>query len=360
MKKITNVILIVLLSISSVISVFACSVKFPIEVNDDIKNIIILIGDGMGQNHIHNAKTYFELDDQRFEESYITTLDTDSLTKGSPTDSAAGGTALATGVNVENGMVGQNNNQILKNIMEYASDKNMLTGIVTDDYLYGATPASFSAHTPSRGNVGDIMYDQATGPIDLLIGQYSEEYYNYESIFTSNGYEMYNNTEDLYLATYPQKVVANINNVHSIYNPNYSNQINMLDLVKYAMEYLDNENGFVLMVECAYIDKFSHGNDIISSLSEVRTLFDIANYIYDYIDDNSDTALIVTADHETGGLQKTNIKAEITDDLYTTDDHTNSFVNLYSRGLLKNDINRTMKNTIVFDSCYKVIFSEEE
>ena len=65
MKKITNVILIVLLSISSVISVFSCSVKFPIEVNNEIKNIIILIGDGMGQNHIHNAKTYFELDNQK-------------------------------------------------------------------------------------------------------------------------------------------------------------------------------------------------------------------------------------------------------------------------------------------------------
>ena len=360
MKKIINIVTVIFLAISTMMSASACEIKLNIKVNDNIKNIIILIGDGMGQNHIHNAKTYFELSDQAFEQGYITTLDTDSLTRNSPTDSAASGTALASGVSVENGRVGHSNTQPLKNIMEYASDKNMFTGIITDDYLYGATPSSFSAHTLRRNDVDNIINDQMTGPIDLLIGQYSEEYYNYESNFISNGYTMYDSTEELYSDTNSEKIIANINNIHSIYNPSYSEQVNMLDLVKYAIKYLDNENGFVLMIECAYIDKFSHENDIVSALSEVKTLFDIANYIYDYIDDNSDTALIVTSDHETGGLEKTNVKSAISDNLYTSQDHTNALVNLYSKGLLKTGINKTMKNTFVFDVCYNAIFFEEE
>lgn len=357
MRKIISSLLVVFLSVSTMISISACTIRYNNDYDissDNIKNLIILIGDGMGPNHIHNAKTYFELDNQTFENGYITTLNTDSLTVDEPTDSAAAGTALATGVSVRNSRIGHSDTEPLKNIMEYASEKNMLTGIITDDALFGATPAAFSSHTLDRGNVMEIMTDQSNGSLDLLIGQYNQEYYSYASMFTSNGFAMVDNTNDLYTVEYPQKVIANINNVHSIYNEDYANQVNMLDLVKYAIDYLDNDDGFVLMVECAYIDKFSHGNELISALSEVRTLFDIANYIYDYIDNNPDTALIVTSDHETGGLQRTNLKAEISDDLYTTGNHTKTFVNLYAKGITTT-VTETIKNTFVHEMACEVI-----
>lgn len=146
----------------------------------------------------------------------------------------------------------------------------------------------------------------------------------------------------------------NLNNVYSIYNPNKSNTIDMLDLVRYAVDYLDNENGFVLMVECAYIDKFNHSNDIIPTLSEVRTLFDIANFACDYITNNPDTALIITSDHETGGLKKASEKSKINNNLYTTGSHTSSDVRLYLKGI-KLDSTDNLKNTIVYEMAYNIV-----
>lgn len=356
MKKITNVLTAMLLIVSSTLGFSACKNKD----NEDeisaknIQNLIILIGDGMGKNHIHNTKIYYGLDTQPFESLYVTDLDTDSLTKGSPTDSAASATALATGVSVENRRVGQNDTKELKNIMEYASDKNMLTGIVTNDSLAGATPAAFSSHTLDRSYSAEIIDDQSKSPIDLFIGQYDENYSNNESKFTSNDFIMHDNIQDLYSTDNSQKVIANLNNIYSIYNPNISNQINMVDLVEYALDYLDNENGFVLMIECAYIDKFSHNNDITSSLAEVRTLFDIASYILDYIEDNNDTALIITSDHETGGLQKAVRLGNISNNLYTTSNHTDANVALYSKGI-KVRKKEIVRNTFVYDMSYEVV-----
>lgn len=358
MKKYTNAIVVLLLMVSSILGFTACKNKDDegeISV-ENIENLIILIGDGMGKNHIHNAKTYYGLDDQPFESLYITDLNTDSLTSGSPTDSAASATALATGVSVENRRVGHNDIEQIKNIMEYASDKNMLTGIITNDSLFGATPAGFSSHALDRGYSEEIISDQSTSPIDLFIGQYNELYYDNASKFTSNGFVMYDNVNDLYSADNSQKVIANLNNIYSIYNPNISNQINMVDLVEYGINYLDNENGFILMVECAYIDKFSHNNDIISALAEVRTLFDIASYVLDYIDDNSDTALIITSDHETGGLQKAVRLGNISNSLYTSTDHTNANVALFCKGI-KIRKKEIVRNTFVFDMSYKVVMN---
>ena len=357
MKKTLNTLIVMLLMFTAVLNFTAC--KKDDKNNPDInpgtaQNLIILIGDGMGLNHIHNTKTYFGLNNQGFENNYVANINTNSLTDGEPTDSSAAATALATGTSVYNGEVGYTSGQNLKNIMEYASDKNMLTGIITNDNLYGATPAGFSTHAKNRGDTTDIILGQSVSPIDLMIGKYDEAYYANQTAFTSNGFVMCNNKEDLYNTPSSQKVVANLNNIYSIYNPNKTNQTNMVDLVRYAVNYLDNENGFVLMIECGYIDKFSHSNDIVSALAEVRTLFDIANYVCEYIDNNNDTALIVTADHETGGLQKANNKNQINNNLFTTGAHTNSKVGLFVRGMDVRVTNEP-KNTFVYEICYKVV-----
>ena len=346
MKKI---LLVLILFLSSTLSFGACKN----ENFNNVQNLIILIGDGMGFNHIENAKTYFSLSKQGFENNYIASVNTNSLTPG-PTDSAAAATALATGVNVMNGQVGHNGTNYLKNIMEFASEKNMLTGIITNDNLWGATPAAYSTHANSRGDISDILLTQSQSPLDLMIGKYDQEYYNYESCFTSNEFVMCDSKEELFSINSTQKVVANLNNLYSIYNPNRLNQTNLVDLVEYAIDYLDNENGFVLMIECAYIDKFSHNNDIISALAEVRTLFDIADYVNDYIDNNNDTALIITADHETGDLQKASSKTNINNSLYRSAGHTDSNVGLYARGI-KVHASHEVKNTFVYDMCYEVV-----
>ena len=355
MKKLVNILLILLLIFSSPLTFTSCKSKdidytTPLE---DIKNLIILIGDGMGDYHINNAKTYYDLGKQNFEKGYLTTITTHSLSLD-VTDSAAAGTALATGKKVYNGQVGHNGFNDIKNIMEYASDYNMLTGIITNDNLYGATPAAFSAHAKSRGHTLDILNTQSISPLDLMIGKYAEEYNTNKELFTSNGFTLCSDTNTLYSTPKSKKVIANLNNIYSIYNPSMTNQTNMVDLVNYAINYLDNDNGFVLMMECGYIDKFSHSNDIISTLAEVKTLIDVANNVCNYISTNPDTALIITSDHETGGLTKANTKQDISNNLFTTGSHTNTNVNLYTHGIKTNTVD-DFDNTMVFQMCHDII-----
>lgn len=350
MKKSINLLWCLLLFTCTLFPFSGCSKDGN---SNSVQNVIILIGDGMGANHIENAKTYFELSTQPFEQCYIGEVNTNSLSSGA-TDSAAAATALATGVSVKNRQVSHDGENEIKHIMEVASEKNMRTGIITNDTLTGATPAAFSAHAKDRGDVDSIIATQINSPLDLMIGKYDNTYYENEELFVSNGFSLCSSKEDLFATPSNQKVIANLDNIYSTYNPYYSEQIPLVDLVEFAINYLDNKNGFVLMIECGYIDKFSHNNEIVPALAEVRALIDIANYLKEYVDKNNNTALVITADHETGGLNKTTDKNLISNNLYTTDEHTDSKVPLYAKGLTFNT-KKEIKNTHIFNNCLTLL-----
>lgn len=324
-----------------------------ITVDPLVQNVIILIGDGMGKNHIENAKTYFELDSTPFDNEYICSVNTSSRSFGA-TDSAAAATAMATGVSVKNGRISYDGKQNLKTILELANEKGMKTGIVTTDKLNGATPAAFSSHASNRDDTLDIITGQSTSNVDLFIGNYNEDYFTNSELFTNNGYTMCDNVATLATLTNETKVLASLENINSIYNPELTNQTNMVDLVNYSLNYLTNENGFVLMIECAHIDKFSHNNELIPALAEVRTLFDIATTVYSYADIAHNTAVIITADHETGRLAKASSKSDISDSLYRKSGHSNRYVSLYARGVTISET-KLVKNTFIYDICNKVI-----
>lgn len=354
MKKFFSLVVLLLISITSVLSFSACGVETPdITVDPSVQNIIILIGDGMGKNHIENAKTYFELDSTPFDNEYICSVNTNSRSFGA-TDSAAAATAMATGVSVKNGRISYDGNQNLKTILELAHEKGMKTGIVTTDKLNGATPAAFSSHASDRDDTLDIITGQSTSNVDLFIGNYNEDYFTNSELFTNNGYTMCDNVSELATLTNETKVLASLENINSQYNPELTNQTNMVDLVNYSLGYLNNDNGFVLMIECAHIDKFSHKNKLIPALAEVRTLFDVATTIYSYADSSHNTAVVITADHETGRLAKASSKSDISDNLYRKSGHSNRYVSLYVRGVTISET-KLVKNTFIYDICNKVI-----
>lgn len=314
----------------------------------EVKNVILIIGDGMGENHIKNAKTYFDMPTFAFESNYLAMVDTSSKSIGS-TDSAAAATAMATGYNVSNGKIGMDGKKTLTNIIEIAEQNNKKTGIITSDNLFGATPAAFSSHAKDRDNTNDIVKGQAKSGIDLMIGESSSVYDSYKTQFEENGYTMYNDLDQLTSSTTDQKIVANLTNIRSVYNPSLTNQIDISYLTQFALNYLDCEEGFVLMVECAHIDKYSHKNQIVDALCEVRALNDVANACYEFAEGRDDTAVIVTADHETGGLKATDNKSDISNKLYTKSSHTSRDVPLYTYNCTFENVKSKVKNTFIFE-----------
>ena len=316
----------VLITFSSCSDLSSCS---PAN-KDNRKNLIYIIGDGMGFNHIENTKTYLGKKSFFFENYYTGSVATHSADQNI-TDSAAAATALATGVKTNNKYLGVNPNcKKLQNIMELSNSLNRKTGIITTDSLWGATPAGFSAHHNTRDEIQPILDDQSVSNIDLLFGLHNTTYQDQKQKFINNGYNYLETLEELNSASKENKIIGNFKNINSKYNIEINNPISLKELVTYSLDYFSSfDSAFTLMVEGAYVDKHSHSNNLLLMLYAMQDLYDATEYIFDWASKNMDTVIIFTADHETGGLKKANSKEELTNDLYTSVSHTASNVPLY-------------------------------
>lgn len=324
----------------------------------DFKNVILVIGDGMGENHILNAIDFYNLETPAFMEDRVAYLNTNSL--DGITDSAAGGTALSTGTKVHNSNVAQLDKNDLKQITSIAQEEKMKTGVITTDVLSGATPASFSAHASARTDGTNIRKTQATSGIDLLLGRYTSEYTNRSDLFTDNGYTFVKNEIDLFAAKEAEKLVGVLPLIDSEYISGNEENFQLKEMTQFAVEYLENDNGFFLMIEGAYIDKHSHNNSFDFAMAETRSLIDVIDYLYEYAADG-ETAVFITADHETGGLMRARDKDDCNGWLYASQDHTATPVPLYVKNYTFKPENLGYKadaepqNTWVFDACKAII-----
>ena len=308
----------------------------------EFKNVILVIGDGMGENHILNTLTYFGLETPAFMADQVGYIGTDSLS--GTTDSAAAGTALATGTKVTNGEIGQLAGDDLQQITTIAQNAKMKTGVITTDTLDGATPASFSAHASSRNFTNQIINTQANSNIDLLMGRWSSDYTNRSYVFEDKGYTLATNVDELEASKDADKLIGLLGNINSEYLIGSELHYQLKDMTQFAVEYLENDGGFFLMIEGAYIDKHSHNNSLYSMMCEMRSLIDTMEYLYEYAADG-ETAIFFTADHETGSLEKGNSVEEMDNFLYGSGSHSATPVPLFVKNYtFKHSHNHTKRN----------------
>ena len=252
-------------------SATAQTYKFP----TTFRNAVIMIGDGMGFNHIEMAKNggMKEFYAEQFPNKGKARTRSQTVINGNAenyTDSAAAATALATGYKTLNGRVGvDSNGKNLKNIRELAYEKGAKTAVVTTDVIGGATPGGFLAHNKQR-KVNNVTNPDIINQINTLISQ------------KKVNYTMGRTKDD---ASAP--------------NP---------DILKGAREALaiisKGGSQFFMMIEGAYIDKDSHNNRYDSCVNMVKQYNDVIAYMSTFVFCHPDTVLIVTADHETGALTK--------------------------------------------------------
>lgn len=251
---------------------------------------ILLIGDGMGEQHI--SYTYSKRDDT-FLATYLDNIGKSttypyggSATSTGYTDSAASATALATGYKTRNSYLGvDQNNRTLLNVRELASSLGAKTAVLTSDVITGATPAGFLCHHNSRS---------ATSTLQSQINQ------------------LRRTDKNLLFAT----------SVDSNKNELLPETRNIL----YTLA--DEGETYFAMIEEAYIDKRSHKNDLSGMKICVLRYNDIIGYCVQFVMLHPETALVITADHECGGL----IFNSDGTFSYTSDDHTNAKVPVYAIG----------------------------
>ena len=304
---------------------------------EKIKNVIYMIGDGMGQNHIIAGELYKDepLNIQKIlNKTLVKTASLETVT-----DSAAAATALATGYKTTNGTIGKDrkgNN--VENLIEYANTKNMKTGIVCTQILNHATPAGFSVHNTYRYNYEEIAQSQIESCVDLMLGGGRKYFRNYQTEILENNYRWINELSEIKNINKNEKVIGTFAE-ESISKE--TNRTSLADMTEVALNRLENENGFFLMIEGSDIDTYSHNGDMDKMLTEMLDFDEAVGISMAYVDRNPDTLLIITADHETGGLKLDDIssKEQLTDLLFTSNgQHTQTNVMIYAYGLGAEDI----------------------
>ena len=272
----------------------------------NIKNVIYLIGDGMGFNHLEKTKkerkTTLVMDSFDIKGSSMSRSFSDKVT-----DSAAGGTALAAGVRTNNSVIGaypldiNSKYSYPKNLTELCKERGMMTGVITTDETSGATPAAFTAHSSDRNNTEDITNDQLTSDIDLLWGK-SNGVATRSSV-EANGFEYVATYTDMMRLEEGSRSFGQFTSSLWTLQPSNRSTPNLEQMAVKAVDLLDDtDEGFFLMIEGAHIDKHSHNNDS-DKMTEALLEFDrTIKAMLTYAMADGETLVIVTADHETGGI----------------------------------------------------------
>ncbi len=289
------------------------------------KNVILMIGDGMGDNTLEATKAIRNVELNMETMPVRGHSDIDSFLVPA-TDSAAGGTALATGIRVWVNSVAVfpfwpislNDGNVPITLCELAKENGKAAGVVTTDKTSGATPSDFSAHVLSRNMEEEICADQLISDIDLIWGGKTDSI-NKENT-AANGYTYISTETEMNALTAGSKSFAQFDSSELKHVKNDKDTPSIEEMTKKAIEILSaDEDGFFLMVEGACIDKFSHSNEMDGcTLSTVE--FDKAvGAALDFAKADGETLVVVTADHETGGIKYDKEKNEY---YYTSDTHT--------------------------------------
>jgi len=287
------------------------------------KNIILMIGDGMGPSHVQATWLYATRQlgknlvmTEVMEKGRIAFVVNDTL-DSTVTESAEAATQMATGVkvHVKAISVGPDGNA-LKTILEMAREKGKATGLVTTSGITDATPAAFAAHVDKRSKEGIIAEQLIRSGANILFGGRKvfflpeagkgrrKDGRNLLNEARQNGYVVVETAEGMKKAQ-GEKILGLFNNGNMLFEIDRkgSQEPSLAEMTAKALEVLSrNKDGFFLMVEAGRIDHAAHHNDIGAVISDTLAFDEAIKVAYEFQKKNPNTFLIITADHETGGL----------------------------------------------------------
>ncbi len=314
--------LVVCMTLLMVVPSFALS--------NSVKNIILLIGDGMGPTHIELTRLYAEKilgKDLAMVEimkngnlAYMKTSSANKLV----TDSAAAGTALATGYKTNNGMISVTpDGKAVETVLEVAQKLGKSTGLVTTTRITHATPAVFASHIDDRDKENEIAVMMLNHNVDVMLGGGLRHFLpasdsrskrkddkNLIKLAQEKGYKVVYNKDELKGVDVDKigKLLGLFSLSHMAYEIDRAstNQPSLAEMTDKAIKILSkNPNGFFLMVEGGRIDHAAHANDAASVIHDTLAFDDAVRVALNFAKQNPDTLVIVTADHETGGIALT-------------------------------------------------------
>lgn len=325
----------------------------------EIKNVILMIGDGMGVSQIfagmsaNNDQLYIQYADRI---GFQKTKCKDKYT----TDSAAAGSALATGKKTKYKSIGVNQDSSFNStILEIASNHQKATGLVAACKITHATPASFIAHVQNRGQYEDIAEFFISDQIDVFIGGGLDDFNKREDErslipdLKDKGFQIITSAEELN-KIHSGKVAALLSGGHIDRYPARGEFLP--ESTDKALEILSQDkDGFFLMVEGSQIDWGGHDNDVAYVVEEMLDFDRTVGEVLKFAKKDGHTLVIITADHETGGMSVHDAipeKGQV-EGRFTSTSHSSVMIPVFAYGPGANAFMGIYENTAIFDKMMK-------
>ncbi|MDC0879664.1 alkaline phosphatase [Flavobacteriaceae bacterium] len=325
-----------------------------------LPNIIMMIGDGMGLSQISSGM-YSNNNYTSLERSHhiglIKTHSLDDLV----TDSAASGTAMSSGVKTYNRVVGLDKNfSPVNSILEISRDKGYMTAIIATSTIVHATPASYYSKVKSRYDYEEIASQLSKSNINFFVGG-GEKYFNDRR----DKRNLMNEMDDYLFANSLENFIK-INSNKIGFLTDYDEPIgkhegrkpSLEDIVQATVQKLSSFNKpFFLLVEGSQIDWGSHDNDSEHMISEMLEFDRTVGKVFNFADNDKNTIVVITADHETGGLSiiDGNLEDSKVVNKYVSDSHTATMVPIFSFGPYSSLFKGIYDNTEIFDKLEAII-----
>jgi alkaline phosphatase len=340
------------------------------EFQDYPTNIILLIGDGMGLTQI-SAAMYSNNNRLALAKFPVIGFHKSHAANELITDSAAGGTAIACGIKTNNGNIGTDENGLpTLSILEELDSMNFSTGMIVTSTIVHATPAAFAAHRARREMYEEIALDYLNANVDLLIGGGRQYFQNREmddrdliNEFENKGYIV---MDQLYTTMNKIKWPLDKNLLYFTADKQPLTVSGGRDYLSFAVrqgvQYLEQKSnkGFFLLVEGSQIDWMNHANDgrgvVMETLDFDRAIWEAIQYA----NKKGNTLVLVTADHESGGMS---IEADSRMNKlkygFTTNGHTAAMIPVFAYGPGSSLFRGIYENTSIYHKMRAVLGLKE-
>jgi alkaline phosphatase len=319
------------------------------------KNIILMVGDGMGVSQIYAGMTgnFGQLNLERMP---VVGFHKNQASNSFVVDSAAGATAFSCGVKTYNGAIGVDAaGNPVPTILEIAEENGLSTGLIATCSITHATPASFISHQPSRSLDEDIAKDFLATDIDVFIGGGRKFFANRKDglnlidSLRSKNYQIANSIEEVQQVKNGKLAAFLAEEQQARVSEGRGDEL--VKSTEVGLQLLQtNKKGMFLMIEGSQIDWGGHGNNTQYIVEEMIDFDQAIGRVLDFAEKDGNTLVIITADHETGGfsVNKGDTKTGMVEGKFTTGSHTGVMIPVFAYGPGSEKFAGFYENTEIF------------
>jgi alkaline phosphatase len=273
--------------------------------NGTAKNVIFMVPDGYSASYATNYRWF--KGEETILDSMLVGMHRSHSANSEITDSAAAGTAFATGVKTNNGMISTSpEGKELKTILETVEEEGKASGLVATSTITHATPAVFASHVASRANEADIAPQLIDNDVDVILGG-GKKYFP-ESLLSEakeNGYEYISNKNQLNKAAMSKKLIGlfSEDGMAPELDRDNTDQPSLKEMTKSALDVLkQDKDGFFLMVEGSQIDWAGHDQDAAWAMKDAEAFEQAVEEAIEFAKKDKNTLVVIAGDHDTGGM----------------------------------------------------------